>query len=237
MWVKVCGNTNLEDAELAVEAGADALGFIFAGGPRQMTPERVGMIVAQLPGHIETYGVFGNLDFDAITAIVEESGLNGIQLHAGAEIAATVVLAARLKAHFARRYEETGRLGQMRIHHVLHYHPEIAQDLTQVAQSPAIDAALVDNRTANLLGGTGISFDWQGARESFQGAGLRLIAAGGLKPENVAEAIFTLQPWGVDVASGVEATVGKKDPAKVHDFVTRARQAVQQMKATANKIH
>jgi phosphoribosylanthranilate isomerase len=239
MWIKVCGNTSLEDAELAIEAGADAVGFIFAGGPRQMTPERVGIIVAQLPGSVETYGVFGNLDFDAITAIAEESGLSGIQLHGGADVKATIELAGRLRAHFAKRFEVTGRLGRMRIHHVLHYHDGIKTELAELSATRDIDAALVDNRTATLLGGTGLSFDWQGARKSFLSAApkLRLIAAGGLNPENVAEAIFTLQPWGVDVASGVEASVGKKDPAKVREFVARARRAVIQVNEASGKVH
>jgi phosphoribosylanthranilate isomerase len=239
MWVKICGNTTLEDAELAVEAGANAVGFIFAGGPRQMTPERVGMIVAQLPGEVETYGVFGSLDFEAIAATVEESGLTGIQLHAGADLRATVELATRLRRHFTERFEQTGRTRKLAILHVLHYHERIAADLEELAATEAVDAALVDSRTATQLGGTGLHFDWQGARAGFLEVAphLRLIAAGGLGPENVAEAIFTLQPWGVDVASGVEAAPGRKDPAKVREFVAKVRQTEQQLKTASDRVH
>jgi len=215
MWVKICGNTTLEDAQLAVEAGANALGFIFASSPRQITPTHAATIVTQLPSHIETYGVFDTTDFEEITAAVEEAGLTGIQLHAGADIRSTIELAARLRQHFK----------QTSILHVLHYHEAIATDLAQLSAEHSIEAVLVDSRTATQLGGTGHRFDWHGAQSSFQDSvqRLRLIAAGGLNSQNVTEAIHTLNPWGVDVVSGVEASPGKKDPKKLRDFIARVR--------------
>jgi phosphoribosylanthranilate isomerase len=87
-----------------------------------------------------------------------------------------------------------------------------------------VDAILVDSRTATAAGGTGVAFDWASARETlFQSDEVRLVAAGGLTPANVAEAIATLRPWGVDVASGVEMCPGRKDPQKVRDFLAIAR--------------
>jgi phosphoribosylanthranilate isomerase len=102
----------------------------------------------------------------------------------------------------------------------------IANRIAEHARNLHIDAVLVDSRTAALVGGTGVRFDWAEVRETlFQNAETRkrLVAAGGLNPENIAEAIATLRPWGVDVASGVEAAPGRKDAAKVREFMARAR--------------
>jgi len=125
------------------------------------------------------------------------------------------------------------RLGpQLRILRVVHFDDRAAASIMERiavhASNPHIHAVLVDSRTATAVGGTGVAFDWELASKTlFQDteAGKRLIAAGGLSPLNVAEAIATLHPWGVDVASGVEAAPGKKDPVKVREFVTRARAA------------
>jgi phosphoribosylanthranilate isomerase len=103
----------------------------------------------------------------------------------------------------------------------------IAQMVLEHARNPHVDAMLVDSRTATAAGGTGVAFDWTEARRTVfrDAAVLKLIAAGGLNPSNVAEAIATLQPWGVDVVSGVEAAPGRKDPLKTREFVLKARKA------------
>jgi phosphoribosylanthranilate isomerase len=224
MWIKICGNTTLEDAQLAVACGANAVGFVFAESPRRVTAEVVSRITAQLPATIEKYGVFVDAGFDEIVADVEQCGLTGVQLHSESD------LAFRLRQHFVER-PGGGRLG---ILHVLHYSQQIATELETLRQHHAIDAVLVDSKTANAVGGTGVSYDWQRARSSFFRAApyLRLIAAGGLSPENVAEAIRTLQPWGVDVASGVEASPGRKDAARVKSFIAQARAAATELKKT-----
>jgi phosphoribosylanthranilate isomerase len=121
----------------------------------------------------------------------------------------------------------------LRILKVIHFEQGLEAELRVAQVDQAIDAVLIDSRTATLVGGTGVRFDWQAARGSFAGSGLRMIAAGGLNPENVGEAIATLQPWGVDVASGVEAMPGKKDAAKVRSFVENARIAARKSKASA----
>jgi phosphoribosylanthranilate isomerase len=117
---------------------------------------------------------------------------------------------------------------------VIHYKQDLGAQLALLREDPATDAVLIDSRTATAVGGTGIRFDWQAASRSFLDAAsrLRLIAAGGLKPENVAEAIRVLHPWGVDVVTGVEAAPGRKDPARVKAFVTAAKMAADEITAS-----
>jgi len=221
MWVKICANTSLEDALLAAEAGADAVGFVFAESVRRVTAAQVRAITPHLPVKLEKIGVFVDARFDELSATIEVCGLTGVQLHSGCEPDA----AARLRECFSGR--------QLRILKVIHFEQGLEAELRAAKADQAINAALIDSRTATLLGGTGVRFDWQAARGSFAGSALRMIAAGGLNPENVVEAIATLQPWGVDVASGVEARPGKKDPAKVRAFVENARVATRRLKASA----
>jgi phosphoribosylanthranilate isomerase len=219
LWIKVCGNTSLEDALLAVNAGADALGFVFAPSPRRVTVAQVAEIVPHLPLAVEKIGVFVDAALDEIYVTVRACGLTGVQLHSEAG------------PDLPQKLRE--RLGpQLRILRVVHFDDRAAASIMEQiavhASNPHIHAVLVDSRTATAVGGTGVAFDWELASKTlFQDteAGKRLIAAGGLSPLNVAEAIATLHPWGVDVASGVEAAPGKKDPVKVREFVTRARAA------------
>jgi phosphoribosylanthranilate isomerase len=214
LWVKVCGNTSLADAQLAASAGADAVGFIYAPSPRRVHAEQVAAITSKLPATIEKIGVFVDANFDGIVTTVEESGLTGVQLHSNNQDG----IAKKLRDHFGAR---------LRILQVIHYSVDAAAQLALVAQESAIDGVLVDSRTATAVGGTGVAFDWADARESLFSpeSPIKLIAAGGLSPANVAEAIKTLRPWGVDVVSGVERTRGQKDPAKVEEFVRAARAA------------
>ncbi len=229
MWTKICGNTSLEDARHAIAAGADALGFIFAPSPRQVTSEQVASITTLLPGHVETYGVFGEASFDEIVGAVNAAGLTGVQLHGNGDAA----LPLRLRTHFAAQGKHIGILA------VVHLSPDASESLaavtlerqlTSLARDHAVDAALVDTHAANAIGGTGLTFNWQAAQRSFSRMAphLRIIAAGGLRPENVATAIETLRPWGVDVVTGVEASPGRKDPARVTAFIRNARDAFAQ---------
>lgn len=223
MWVKICGTTNLEDAQLAVEAGADALGFVFAKSPREVTAERAGEIISGLGKDVEKIGVFVDADFDEIVSTVRTAGLTGVQIHGDIDGG----LAARLRERFA---EGSAGLERLRILQVLHFgvgEDALDERLNALRHSGAVDAVLVDSRTAQAQGGTGVSYDWQAARRSFleAAAQLRMVVAGGLNPKNVREAIETLQPWGVDVVSGVEAAPGRKDPEKVRAFVKHARES------------
>jgi phosphoribosylanthranilate isomerase len=227
MWIKLCGNTGLDDAQLAAHAGAHAIGFVFAASRRRVTAEQVCRIVPHLPESLEKIGVFVDAGFEEMVRTVVECGLTGVQLHQSGDPA----LAVRLRDHL------TARGIQPRILQVLHYGDDLAEQIQAVQTNPAIDAVLVDSRTATAVGGTGIAFDWQAARAVFAAASKHLVAAGGLNPQNVAEAIRTLRPWGVDVVTGVESTPGKKDPEKVKAFVAAARAAFVKIQALPEPAH
>jgi phosphoribosylanthranilate isomerase len=211
LWIKICANTTLEDARLAAEAGADAAGFVFAPSPRRVTAAQVAAITPHLGFELEKIGVFVDATLDEICATVRACGLTGVQLLSEAGPGLT----AQIREIFGMT---------LRILRVVHFGPDAADHAATIATDPNVDAILVDSRTATAVGGTGVAFDWGSARATlFQGTEARLVAAGGLTPDNVAEAIATLQPWGVDVASGVEMAPGRKDPQKVRDFIARAR--------------
>jgi phosphoribosylanthranilate isomerase len=210
LWVKICANTSLEDARLAADAGADALGFVFAPSPRRVTPAQAAAMVSELPAAIEKIGVFVDSSFTEIASTVEASGLTGVQVHCNGD----ETLPAQLRARFG---------SGLRILRVVHFGPD-----AKIPDDASADGFLIDSRTATAVGGTGVAYDWSlAATTLFQNAKARkrLVAAGGLTPENVAEAIARLRPWGVDVVSGVEAAPGRKDAAKVRAFVANARAA------------
>ncbi|MDE1178036.1 MAG: phosphoribosylanthranilate isomerase [Edaphobacter sp.] len=220
MWVKICANTNLDDALLAAELGADALGFVFAESQRQMSAEQVAAITPHLPSHIEKVGVFYTHSAEEIAEIALKAGLDTAQLHGGHDTALIERLRELLGLNFG-------------LVQTLHWIADgsadssfdIASQLDLVRNSGGPDRVLVDSRVGRLGGGTGVSFDWRSAREVFRNhcRNLRLIAAGGLKPDNLAQAIELMQPWGVDVASGVEATPGRKDPDRLARFLEIAK--------------
>ncbi len=218
MWVKICGNTNLEDAELAVELGADALGFVFAESKRHVNASQVAAITSHLPSNVERVGVFSSRNAEEIAGVVRAAGLNAVQMHGGLD----VELAARLRELLG---DEVGLIQGL--------HWDVGSDgatkldaqLHSVASSGTTDRVLLDSRVGQASGGTGVAFDWKAARSVLDQSadGLRVIVAGGLRPENVAEAILKLKPWGVDVVTGVEASPGKKDPAKLAAFLQIAK--------------
>lgn len=210
MWIKVCATTSLEDALLAAESGANAVGFVFAESARRVTLAQVRAITPHLPADVEKIGVFVNASLNELLAAVQDGGLTGVQLYSGCESDA----APRLRERFSSQ--------QLRILKVVHFQQGLEVELRVARADGAIDAVLVDSRTAKLLGGTGVPFDWKAARGKVAGSQLRIIVAGGLNPENVGKAIKVLKPWGVDVASGVESAPGKKDPAKVRAFIENA---------------
>ncbi len=212
-WIKICGTTNLEDALTAVQAGADALGFVFyEKSPRKIDLESAREIVKNLPPNIETVGVFVDEPVEKILNAVAEAGLTAAQLH-GAE---------SRKPDFI----EALKIGRdLKLFLVLPA-TEISAGLeSNVNGESGVSAVFFDSGTPQLPGGTGRTFDWKAAASGIQAISkkLKVVVAGGLNSTNVADAIRILKPWGVDVASGVEARPGKKDPQKVRAFIDAVR--------------
>jgi len=199
MFVKVCGTTSEEDALLAVAMGADAVGFVFAPSPRQVHPQLVADIVKRLPPDILTVGVFRDEQPERIAQIVNGAGLRAVQLH-GHE--------PPDQAHWVRQ----------RVPFLIQAFAAGDAAIDRAADYRA-DAVLIDAPSP----GSGQVFDWRLA-DGVPGS-QRLILAGGLTPDNVADAIASVRPWGVDVATGVEATPGRKDPRMVRAFVAAAKEA------------
>jgi phosphoribosylanthranilate isomerase len=220
MWIKICANTNLDDAQLAAELGADAVGFVFAPSPRQVTAAEVARITPHLPEGLECVGVFHTHEAQQIAAIAQECGLTAVQLHGG------------LSFELLRQLDEIFN-GQVRLIQTLHWQVDadaanaavIAGQLRQIDADGIAARVLIDTKVGADLGGTGVSFNWDAARATLAeaGAGLKLILAGGLRAGNIGDAIRTLNPWGVDVASGVEQSPGRKSPEKLAAFIRAAR--------------
>lgn len=198
--IKIEGITSIEDALAAVEAGADALGFVFAPSPRRITPEAAAAIIRELPPFVTTVGLVVDQDPRPILTVC---AVDVMQFH-GSESPEEIARSAR-RAIKAFRVRE-------------------AADLEQLSQYPAAAAFLLDAYVPGVAGGTGRSFPWELASEArrFEKP---VIVAGGLTPENVALCIRTTMPYGVDVASGVESAPGRKDHAMVRDFIAAARTA------------
>ncbi len=220
MWVKICGNTNLEDAQMAADLGADAVGFVFAPSVRQITPTQVALITPHLPSSVERVGVFPALEAEEIVQVVQQAGLTAVQLHGGVSL----VLLQRLEELLNR---------EIKIVPVVHWHVDadaagnasVSRQISQISQQGIAQRVLIDSKAGQATGGTGVSFDWGAARSVLAdyAAKLDVIVAGGLRPDNVAESIRRLNPWGVDVSSGVEAKPGRKDPERLAAFIRNAR--------------
>jgi phosphoribosylanthranilate isomerase len=218
MWIKICGNTRLEDCVVAAEAGADAVGFIFASGKRLITADHARAITSELPQTLETIGVFTQTNAAQILATAASAGVTGIQLHSAFDPG---------RARIIRRHFPSMK-GRMRVLQVVHWLTDVPAEAQMerfrgecnaIADSGLADALLVDSRTAQASGGTGVTFDWSAAAPALQGLGLPVIVAGGLRPENVGAAIDALKPDGVDTSSGVEVSPGVKDHDRIRSFI------------------
>ena len=212
IWVKICGTTNLEDALASVDAGADALGFVFAPSSRRISPKEAARINRALPGSVSKIGLFVNQKIEIVRQTAEEAGLTGVQLH-GDEDADYV---ADLKRSLRRK--------PLRIIRAIGVREGFETAFEQYPGEGAPDLFLLDSAVAGR-GGTGERFDWPAAAPIIRLAArqYRIVIAGGLTAGNVAEAITSFQPFGVDVVSGVEREPGHKDHAKLKAFVTAAR--------------
>ena len=202
-WVKICGITNREDAQTAVEARADALGFVFyEKSLRHMTIPGAAGISKQLPGFIMRVGVFVNALKQEVVRAIGECGLNLLQFHG--DEPPEYCSQFGLMSMKAFRMRDAGTL----------------RELTKYQTN----AWLLDAYSPEAAGGTGEKFNWDLAVEA-QKFGKPIFLAGGLTPENVAEAVRKVRPFGVDVSSGVEISPGKKDPAKVRAFINAVKSA------------
>ena len=218
-WVKICGITNLEDALTAVEAGADALGFVFyEKSPRRIAPEVVRQLIAQLPAAPEKIGVFAGDSIQQCADLATACGLGGIQVHLsplgpcsfGANMEFRAVASAKpMKVYVAFPISC------------------LIEGRRDVDLREPFDTIFLDSGTPERPGGTGQVFDWEKAAPVVQSVSrkVKVVVAGGLTPTNVADAMRILKPWGVDVASGVEISPGKKDPEKVRAFIAAVREA------------
>jgi len=235
-WIKICGMTNLEDALTAVDAGADAVGFVFyEKSPRNITVEAAREIVQKLPEGVEKIGVFVNGgELDPMDVLLD-AGLTGTQTYVSP--GNTERLACGAKGIGASLLPKRARfLMAMSMKSLGENETDLTMDFTgwkrilpEAFSLPEglMDTFLLDSGDFGTPGGTGTTFDWRRAisiSDGMRRAGLKLVVAGGLTRENVGEAMRVLKPWGVDVASGVEARPGKKDPEKVRAFVRAVRE-------------
>ena len=200
--IKICGITNKEDALWAINLKVDALGFIFADSPRRVKPEIVQEIIKLLPPFVSSVGVFVDEDREKVKEIAKSCGLTTLQFH-GQEPPSYC-------KEFKQKVVKAFRVKDKSV-------------LKKAAQyQNKVDAYLLDTYSPFTYGGTGKTFDWSIAKE-IKEFGLPIILSGGLNPENIREAISEVDPYGVDVSSGVEGRPGKKNLEKLINFVRIVR--------------
>jgi phosphoribosylanthranilate isomerase len=217
-WIKICGTTNERDADVAIRAGANALGFIMTKSPRQVSDTAAYSIGTIVPKGVETIGVFVNEQLEILVQTAHFCKFSGVQLHGDEDAAYVSKLRALLPG--IKLVKAT-----------------TAAALNNIA-SCRPDAWLLDSAAGAQRGGTGKTFDWRAAQPAIRNVQEPIIVAGGLNAQNVHSALEVLQPWGVDVVSGVESYPGRKHPGLVTQFIDAVRQfdaRLRAEKATAQK--
>jgi phosphoribosylanthranilate isomerase len=198
--VKICGITNQEDALMVVEAGADALGFVFFDkSPRCIEPGKAADIIRALPPFVVSVGLFVNADIDFVNATADRCGLDIVQLHGDETPDFCSMVDRRVVKVF--RIRDAQSLGPMKDYSVAGY--------------------LLDAYSPKVYGGTGLTFNWEIAGKAKKFG--PVILAGGLTPDNVRQAVETVAPYAVDVSSGVETAPGRKDSDRVKEFIKKAK--------------
>jgi phosphoribosylanthranilate isomerase len=198
LFIKLCGLRTEQDVDTAVEAGADAIGFMFADSPRRVDVTTAIRLVERIPPHVMTVGVFRDQSVEYVRSLANLTGVRAIQLHGHEE-----------RGHFTQLSE-----GGWKLIRGTPYREPVPR-CGQMGE----DILLLDAPTP----GAGIPWDW--TRTTFRSPGAEWLLAGGLAPGNVAEAVQATRPWGVDVSSGIESTRGVKEPALIEAFVKAARAA------------
>jgi phosphoribosylanthranilate isomerase len=228
-WVKICGITNLEDAIVAVEAGADALGFVFyEKSPRRVDADQTAAITEKVPDGIEKVGVFARDPGEDLIELAWRARLTAFQFHMLLENGS--VTAEARKAFGLDLFPKPPKFF-MALPAALLICSSLKANFSmpEGVERPQgfYDTVFLDSGTGTQPGGTGVAFDWHAAEPavSEMKQQVKVVVAGGLNPENVADAIGILHPWGVDVSSGVESRPGKKDPQKVRAFIKAVREA------------
>jgi len=210
--VKICGITSWADAKLCVDEGAHALGFNFyPPSPRCVAPAEAWDMIRRLPPYVDTFGVFVDWPPDAILALARAVHLTGVQLHGNeppGDVAALAKHGPVVKAFAVKDGFKPDSLRRYR----------------------AASAILLEGFRRGFHGGAGAKMDWEIARRANRYA--RIVLAGGLTPENVAEAIRTARPYAVDVATGLEVKVARKDPGRVHAFMRAVDELNREMDAS-----
>ncbi len=203
--VKICGITNVDDAVFSAECGADALGFIFyEKSARNIDTLTARGIIKRLPPLVTTVGVFVGEDTATVKEVVEDTGIGVVQLHGGESVDYLIELERLLPN---TKFIKVFRVGEGRA--------------LEGAEEFDVSAFLLDTYAPDAHGGTGKVFDWNIAREAKRLG--RIILSGGLNPDNAAEAVRSVNPYAVDVSSGVEAGPGIKDHDKVKNFIDRIK--------------
>ena len=198
--VKICGITSLDDALNAVRSGADALGFVFhKASPRYISPEQAASIIKALPPFIQAVGLFVNSGSEFVNATADQCRLDLIQLHGDEPPEYCDLIRRRVIKVF--RVKEFASI--------------------ETVKNYRVAGILLDAFSPNAYGGTGFTFNWEIAVTAKQYG--PVILAGGLKPDNVRQAVEKVSPYGVDVSSGVETAPGRKDPEKVREFIRQAK--------------
>ena len=202
--IKICGMTDTEDAVAAAELGADAVGFVFAPSPRQISPDKAREIIMALPPLVQTVGVFVDEDAEKVASTAAFCHLDLLQFHGNESPA------------YCRRFAQRV-IKAMRVRNKGHL--EGCSEYSSV-----VDALLLDTYLPGRSGGTGLTFDWNLALEAKRYG--RIILAGGLNPDNVAAAISAVRPYAVDASSGLEQKPGVKDHDKMARFIQTVRRTV-----------
>ncbi len=197
--IKICGITNFDDARSAINMGVDAIGFVFAESPRQISPEIAGNIIDRLPPIISRVGVFVDKPVEEVVEIALKCHLTYVQLHGN---------------------ESIEYMNQLMYPAVKSFRIKDESDLEKVIKYQS-KYVLLDSYVADQPGGTGETFDWAVANRAK--AFSHVILSGGLNPENITDALDAVQPYGVDVSSGIEASPGKKDKEMMQKFIEEVR--------------
>jgi phosphoribosylanthranilate isomerase len=209
-WIKICGTTSLEDALSSIEAGADALGFIFASSKRRISPEQAQAIIRELPREVEKIGVFMDAGAMEIGRIVDAVNLTGIQMHGEGDFPPEVY-----------SYLPKDRRDSLRkIKTVI-----VRAGFDEIFDFYAAVPDVVNSWLFDSGAGSGQPFSWQEAKTKLGRRQGQFVIAGGLRPENVGDAMLAFKPWGVDVVTGVESEPGRKDRGKLKAFVAAVRKA------------